>query len=124
MWSTMGTTAAAVRARVVALGACARLPAAAAEAEQIHALLVKYGVPRAASDVHARGRCSKECRTGRWSPGMSCWMRSGPPAVAGAATTLLRRGLQPSVLCAARPSTLPLAAVVSLHTVHPPRIED
>ncbi|XP_062217821.1 pentatricopeptide repeat-containing protein At3g22690-like [Phragmites australis] len=36
-----------------ALGACARLPAAGAEAEQIHALLVKSGVPRAVSDVHA-----------------------------------------------------------------------
>ncbi|CAN6239543.1 unnamed protein product [Urochloa humidicola] len=36
-----------------ALAACARLPAAAAEAEQIHALLVKCGVPRAVSDVHA-----------------------------------------------------------------------
>ena len=42
-----------MRARVVALGACTRLPAAAAEAEQIHVLLVKYGVPRATSDVHA-----------------------------------------------------------------------
>ncbi|TKW41417.1 hypothetical protein SEVIR_1G314100v4 [Setaria viridis] len=36
-----------------ALAACARLPAAAAEAEQIHALLVKCGVPRAVSDVRA-----------------------------------------------------------------------
>jgi pentatricopeptide repeat protein len=36
-----------------ALAACARLPAAAAEAEQIHALLVKCGVPRAVPDVHA-----------------------------------------------------------------------
>ncbi|XP_062222110.1 pentatricopeptide repeat-containing protein At5g66520-like isoform X2 [Phragmites australis] len=36
-----------------ALVACARLPSAAAEAEQMHALLVKSGVPRAVSDVHA-----------------------------------------------------------------------
>ncbi|CAO2040805.1 unnamed protein product [Urochloa humidicola] len=36
-----------------ALAACARLPAGAVEAEQIHALLVKCGVPRAVSDVHA-----------------------------------------------------------------------
>ena len=36
-----------------ALAACARLPAAAADAEQIHALLVKCGIPRAVSDVHA-----------------------------------------------------------------------
>ena len=36
-----------------ALAACAHLPAAAADAEQIHALLVKCGIPRAVSDVHA-----------------------------------------------------------------------
>lgn len=40
-------------ALIPALAACARLPAAVAEAEQIHALLVKSGVPRAVSDVEA-----------------------------------------------------------------------
>jgi pentatricopeptide repeat protein len=38
---------------ILALAACARLRFAAAEAEQLHALLVKSGVPRAVSDVHA-----------------------------------------------------------------------
>ncbi|XP_015688725.2 pentatricopeptide repeat-containing protein At3g22690-like [Oryza brachyantha] len=36
-----------------ALAACARLPSAAAEAEQIHALLVKSGAPQSASGVYA-----------------------------------------------------------------------
>ncbi|GJN22159.1 hypothetical protein PR202_gb09701 [Eleusine coracana subsp. coracana] len=39
-------------ALIPALAACARLRSAVAEAEQLHALLVKSGVPRAVSDVH------------------------------------------------------------------------
>ena len=67
-------------ALIPALAACARLPAAVAEAEQIHALLVKSGVPRTVSDVQAStslvraysrlGRvCVRRAEGVRWNAG-------------------------------------------------------
>ncbi|KAK1602804.1 hypothetical protein QYE76_037779 [Lolium multiflorum] len=102
-----------------ALAACARLPTTAAEADQIHALLLKSGIPRSASGVYASTSLARVyLRHGR--PGDARKVFDGMPDRTVVSWNVLLDGLvRAGDLDAARElfAEMPERSVVSWNTV-------